>query len=82
MNMLQLLKPMVTKLLPKVRESINNEPLDKEKGEFRNVIMIQFGDETEEGKELPLDFYIVTLAQPTEEGGKPLISKIRQMEGL
>jgi len=79
-GMLGLLKPMISKMLPNVRKSIESQPLDKEKGEFANVIMIQFGEESE-GKELPLEFYTCTLAK--EEGREmPIITRVTQMEGL
>lgn len=80
MNLITMIKPFLSKMLPKVRESLEARPLDRNAGEFANVIMIQIGED-EEGKELPLDFHIVTLAK-IEGRDLPVITGIHIMEGL
>lgn len=80
-----MLKPMISKALPKIRESINQKPLNPENGEFARMIMIEIGQD-QEGKDLPLEFHVVTLGTEivTNEEGKalPTITEITQLEGL
>lgn len=85
MNMLKMLIPMVNKMLPKIREQIKKQPLNVEAGEFQRVIIIDLdgnsGDENSTDNQLPLQFYIGTLAK-TDKIDKVVINKLDSLDEL
>jgi hypothetical protein len=94
MNLLKMLKPMVNKMLPKIRESILQEPLNTNAGEFQHVILIDLDSGSNIDDEVPLSFFIATLSKidsdnlhliQDENSNKiihPVITKIRTLNKL
>ena len=86
MNMLKMLIPMVSKMLPKIKEQIQKEPLNKDAGEFQRVIIIDLDglskvDEDGNEVKIPLQFYVGTLAK-SDVIDKVFINKLDSLDEL